>query len=64
MTGRLLKVKEAAVRLGVTPLTVYRMVECRPPEIDHHRVRGRSIRISEATIEKYLQRRMLKAAAA
>lgn len=48
---RALSVTEAAARLGVSPLTVYRL--CAQGKLTHHKVGSRAIRILPADIDAY-----------
>lgn len=50
-TDRALSVVEAAERLHVSPLTVYRL--CAQRKLSHHKVGSRTIRILSADIDAY-----------
>lgn len=60
MTARVLTVKEAAERLRVNRVTVYRM--CEQGRLEHFRIgTGRNIRILESVIEQWLRQAEAKA---
>ena len=51
MTGKMLTVKDAAERLGVPVNTVYKLTAER--QLAHYRI-GRSVRIDEADLDRYI----------
>lgn len=62
MTVRVLTAKEAAERLKVNRVTIYRM--CEQGRLEHFRIgTGRNIRILESVIEQWLRQAEAKAAA-
>lgn len=55
----LISVNEAATRLGLSPLTIRRLI--RRGDLPHVRPTGRSVRIPEDAIADFIARRVTKA---
>jgi excisionase family DNA binding protein len=57
---RLISVNEAAARLGLSPLTIRRLIRC--GKLPHVRPTPRTVRLRETDLEAFLQARIGEAA--